>query len=596
MAPAVGGPSRPTHPLCSTEGRTQCVPLPTRIPGGAARNINSARDALQKGKTVADRVLCYAAGHLVRFDSRCAVGAGGGHGRCVGTASGRGLGGGAPAGYEKCARAVANRALVSHAVGGVAAAAAAVRSVRGRCRRRAGECTHRQRQDAGVRAADRLGLGAGGAAAQVEAVFRVLCAGEEVAAAVQLVTAAKDRPPRQTVALRCSAVFITTCGHLLDLLESDAIDLRYLRWLVLDEADRLFQQSGHEWLGRVLRTAGHGSGLMYPPLKPLRKVLLSATQTQEAEHLARLQLQWPVFYAYRWGEGSEGAADNSRPRRLSRAPSTLQSVSVVCAAEAEKLELLLRMAGYVARVGNANRLLSAHDRVVIFTKSVSAAHRLTRFLQLALEQLPHQPCVENDAATGVSAGHVAEFSRQLAPVARARMLQRLRDRSLQYLVCSDVMARGIDVLSVDAVVNYDVPAHVTTFVHRVGRTARAGQSGTCYTLLLERQQAYFEREIQGPALGGDVERVFVHRAHELLEETQRAAVSMHCRRILRAVRLVLEAERWSIVPADEPLSAEWCAYALRYAGSAQESAPQEPEPQARLQQTLHSVALRNWLS
>ena len=431
---------------------------------------------------------------------------------------------------------------------------------------------------------------------QVEAVFRALCAGEGVAAAVQLVTAAKDRPPRHTVALRRSAVFITTCGHLLDLMESDAIDLRYLRWLVLDEADRLLQQSGHEWLGRVLRTAGHGSGLMYPPLKPLRKVLLSATQTQEAEHLARLQLHRPVFYAYRWGEGSEGAADSSRPRRLSRAPSTLQSVSVVCAAEAEKLELLLRMAGYDAGVGNANRPLRAHDQMVIFTKSVSAAHRLARFLQLALDELPRQPCVENDAEAGVSAGHVAEFSRHLAPVARARMLQRLRDRSLQYLVCSDVMARGIDVLSVDAVVNYDVPAHVTTFVHRVGRTARAGRPGTCYTLLLERQQAYFEREIQGPALGGDADRVFVHRAHELLEETQRAAVSMHCRRFLRAVRLVLEAERWGIVPADEPLSAEWCAYALRYAGSAQESAPQETEPQAHLQQTLHSVALRNWLS
>ena len=51
------------------------------------------------------------------------------------------------------------------------------------------------------------------------------------------------------------------------------------------------------------------------------------------------------------------------------------------------------------------------------------------------------------------------------------------------LVCSDSLARGMDLTSVDHVINYDVPAHVQTYVHRVGRTARAGKPGTAYTLV-----------------------------------------------------------------------------------------------------------------
>ena len=55
--------------------------------------------------------------------------------------------------------------------------------------------------------------------------------------------------------------------------------------------------------------------------------------------------------------------------------------------------------------------------------------------------------------------------------------------AISRLVCSDSLARGMDISLVDHVINYDVPAHVQTYVHRVGRTARAGKVGHAYTLV-----------------------------------------------------------------------------------------------------------------
>lgn len=73
------------------------------------------------------------------------------------------------------------------------------------------------------------------------------------------------------------------------------------------------------------------------------------------------------------------------------------------------------------------------------------------------------------------------------------------DRSvtlLPRLVCSDSLARGMDLPSVDHVVNYDVPAHVQTYVHRVGRTARAGRAGHAYTLIKHEEVSIMLSKLQ----------------------------------------------------------------------------------------------------
>ena len=76
-----------------------------------------------------------------------------------------------------------------------------------------------------------------------------------------------------------------------------------------------------------------------------------------------------------------------------------------------------------------------------------------------------------------------EFSSNLTQGQRSKLLSECRNGNVDILVSSDAMARGMDIPSVAYVVNYDIPSCITTYIHRVGRTARAGRTGTCITLV-----------------------------------------------------------------------------------------------------------------
>ena len=97
--------------------------------------------------------------------------------------------------------------------------------------------------------------------------------------------------------------------------------------------------------------------------------------------------------------------------------------------------------------------------------------RLLRKINIALKRLLHIPAA------------VAEYSSKLPSTRRAEILAQLASGAVHVVVCSDVMTRGIDVAAVRLVINYDTPSHAKTYVHRVGRTARAGKGGTAVTLL-----------------------------------------------------------------------------------------------------------------
>ncbi len=137
-------------------------------------------------------------------------------------------------------------------------------------------------------------------------------------------------------------------------------------------------------------------------------------------------------------------------------------------------------------------------KMLVFCSSVDTAHRLTRLLQyffLAVDFAVQGHC-DSDTDTLKDAVRVQEFSSLLQQRDRDAMLASFKTKSkeqaqaesnlrLNILVCSDAAARGIDLPKVDAVVNFDVPGNVKTYVHRVGRTARAGKSGEAFTILLE---------------------------------------------------------------------------------------------------------------
>lgn len=79
------------------------------------------------------------------------------------------------------------------------------------------------------------------------------------------------------------------------------------------------------------------------------------------------------------------------------------------------------------------------------------------------------------------------------------------------IICSDVMARGLDIEDVQCVINYDMPTYIKSYVHRCGRTARAGKSGTAYTFARKEEVAYF-RQILKKAEGGSAKKMKVDRS------------------------------------------------------------------------------------
>jgi len=181
----------------------------------------------------------------------------------------------------------------------------------------------------------------------------------------------------------------------------------------------------------------------------MQKLLFSATLTKNPQKIAMLQLNAPIFFT-------------SSTTGQYVTPMTLKAYMTVCTLENKPLVLL-----HLLKTRN-------FTKVLCFTASVESTHRLYRLLELFGE---------------VS---VAEYSSTLPPAKRTAILADFRNGRTTMIICSDGMARGLDIDDVDNVVNYDVPVYVRTFIHRVGRTARAGREGHTYTLLTSPEVHHFK--------------------------------------------------------------------------------------------------------
>jgi ATP-dependent RNA helicase DDX51/DBP6 len=91
---------------------------------------------------------------------------------------------------------------------------------------------------------------------------------------------------------------------------------------------------------------------------------------------------------------------------------------------------------------------------------------------------------------------ISSFTGQLNKAMREGTLWAFNEGVIDLLVCTDSAARGLDLLNVVAVINYDSPAYAKTYIHRVGRTARAGKAGTAYTLLANREAFHFKAMLE----------------------------------------------------------------------------------------------------
>lgn len=220
-------------------------------------------------------------------------------------------------------------------------------------------------------------------------------------------------------------VLIATPGRLLDLAGQHAVRFDDIMHLVLDEADRMLDMGFIRDIRKIVA--------MLP--KERQTILTSATMAPEISRLAHDILKDPV----RVEVAPQGQTVDAIEQRVH---------FVEAGAKRALLASLLRD--------------SALSRVIVFTRTKHGANRVTQSL----------------AKAGITAEAIHGNKSQNA---RERALAGFRGGQVRVLVATDIAARGLDIDDVTHVVNFDVPNEPESYVHRIGRTARAGASGTAVT-------------------------------------------------------------------------------------------------------------------
>ncbi len=222
-------------------------------------------------------------------------------------------------------------------------------------------------------------------------------------------------------------LLIATPGRLLDLAEQGVLDLTHVRYFVLDEADRMLDMGFIPAIRRVLK--------LLPPER--QNMMFSATYSDDIRALAQRFLHNPVSV--------EVASRNATADRVTQ--------SLYRVPKDSKRHLL----AHLIQEGN-------WQQVLVFTRTKHGANRLTQQL----------------ADAGIAAAAIHGNKSQSA---RVRALADFKSLRITALVATEVAARGLDIKELPHVVNYELPNVPEDYVHRIGRTARAGSTGSAVSLV-----------------------------------------------------------------------------------------------------------------
>eukprot|EP00730_Choanoeca_flexa_P015510 TRINITY_DN7137_c0_g1_i1.p1 TRINITY_DN7137_c0_g1~~TRINITY_DN7137_c0_g1_i1.p1 ORF type:complete len:561 (+),score=125.06 TRINITY_DN7137_c0_g1_i1:34-1716(+) len=265
-----------------------------------------------------------------------------------------------------------------------------------------------------------------------------------------------------------SDIIIATPGRLVDhIIKTPGFDLQYVRYLVVDEADRLLTESYQNWT-QMLRQALYKNRQDSNPThltphryitnqRPVQQILLSATLSRDPEKLEPLKLAFPTMIVANRSKGVDGAKGSK-----STIPPQLDEFIYECVPADKPLALIYLLAELQIQ------------RVLVFASSIDTTRRLALLL---------------DAFGNID---LAEVSSNKSTAEIRRALRQFKEGKVQVLVCSDNMARGIDLSNVETVINYDAPAYPKTYIHRAGRAGRAGAHGEVYSLVTPTQIKHFQ--------------------------------------------------------------------------------------------------------
>lgn len=248
-------------------------------------------------------------------------------------------------------------------------------------------------------------------------------------------------------------IVISTPGRLVEHIQNELVDLGHLRFVVIDEADRLLNQLFQNWCQVLIGELEKNERPHAWHLKP-QKLIFSATLTTDAGKLSLLKFHKPRLVIVNLSE--------QLVNEIFSVPSTLSEYSLSFGSAKNELKPLIL----------AKYLIQHHKlaNVLVFTKSNESCLRLARLLQMLLSALGHGLVVQHINSTNNSSS------------VRQKILKDFSQQQVHVVVATDLIARGIDVASITDVFNYDLPNSAREYVHRVGRTARANQPGNAYTL------------------------------------------------------------------------------------------------------------------
>lgn len=295
-------------------------------------------------------------------------------------------------------------------------------------------------------------------------------------------------------------VIVSTPGRLVEHLSNNTLDLSALRFLVIDEADRLLNQSFQNWcdvlISKIEDVSSRPSMIFDQWKLKTQKLIFSATLTTDAGKIAGLQLQRPRLVIVNDKEQMVN-------EMFSVPPNLLEYKIQVGAAKSSIKPLIL--ARFLLQSGKTSNVL-------VFAKSNEASIRLAKLLQILMNSLSlsHQTQVAYLNSTNNSTS------------VRQKTLKEFSTQKIGILVATDLIARGIDILSITDVVNYDLPISSREYVHRVGRTARANNHGNAYTFCFGRGEGkWFDKVLSNVGRSGKNVSLIALEINDLLHPEDR---------------------------------------------------------------------------